>query len=301
MRYQTRTAFLLAALFVLTLPFTSSALEGKTIPEGIDVVVILANHTNLPLQDLVDKNPLIPPPAKDMFSNFTKAVSFNPLTDISGIQAMLDIDGKAGLVVASGKFDVEKITAQVKLAGTDKVTPTQFGTVQGLVAKDGKAAMCLPDASTFVGGTPDLVGKYVEAAAARTPNEAYAPLLAKASDKAYVTVMAAGDSLGKLILEKFQEKANKRELPPQKAILRDWAQKYFLFEFTGKSLLAQQADNHFELWLTYDRPEAKDCVYHLLSENTDARFRIDTAFQEFIKVLSTLPAPEPKDRPALGQ
>ncbi len=123
---------------MLVLPFGVSALTLQPIPEGMDVVVSIANHSDLPLQDLVTNNPMVPPPARDMFENFLKAVSFNPLTDITALQFLGAIEKKQMVVVASGKFDTEKIMAQIKLVGEQKFEPAQGGgqTAQMLPSRD---------------------------------------------------------------------------------------------------------------------------------------------------------------------
>ena len=291
-----RLSFFLAAFFVFSFAVLGQANALQVIPDGIDIVLAVSNHASLPLQDLVTNNPMIPSKNKEMFGNFVKAVSFNPLSDITSIQVMGQIANKAVLIVATGKFDSEKLMAQLKLVGENKMESSKINDLPAIVSKDGKDALCFLDASTVVAGTPDLLKVFLAANTGKKSSDAYAPLLAKASDKAYFTVMASGNALGKAILTAIEEKAQKRQLPPGKEALRGWCHKYFLSDITGKSLFAQQLDDKFELWATYDRSDSKDCTYHFLSENTDPHFRIDNAFKELLKTLAALPAPVEKDK-----
>lgn len=296
MLQRSRIALFLVGLSLITFAAGGPAFGLQLIPDGIDVVVAINNHSSLPLQDLISNNPMVPAQGKEIFQNFVKAVSFNPVTDISSIQLMVQIGNKAGVVVATGKFDTEKLLAQLKLVGEKNLDSSKINELPAIVTKDGKAALCFPDATTVVAGTPDLVKAYLAAAADKKANAAYTPLLAKASDKAYFTILAAGDTLGKAILAAIEAKAQKRQLPPAKEALRAWCHKFFLGDITGKSLFAQQLDDKFELWLTYDHAAAKDCTYHFLSETTDPNYRIDNAFREFLKALATVPAPAAGDK-----
>ncbi len=294
MSLRLRSTALSVALALFVLPAVWG-LPVQTIPEGVDVVAIINNQFGTLIQEGINTCPMVPPPVKDQFNNMTKAFSFNPLTDLNSVQIMGNINEKSVAIVAQGKFDCEKLMAQLKVMGEKEMTATKIGTLDAVQTKDGKAAICFVDAGTAIAGKPDLVKAYVEAAAAKKTNPAFASLLAKVNEKAYVVFMAVGDALGKKLIAKMEQKQARRPVPPAQAAIRDAMMKHFFGDVTGKWLFAQQTDDKFEMYLVYDRPEKKDCTYHLVSENDDPKARIDASIKEFLKVIATLPALPAKD------
>lgn len=262
----------------------------EPVPAGMHLVLVVHNHAGLKLSELVEANPMLPPAGKELFGNFVKATSFNPLTDVQAVQVMVRlVDLKPHPVVAAtGRFEVDKLTAQIKLLGNQEIVEAKVGPHTVLKDRRGQAALCFVSNALVVAGVPTLVDEFLAARQTRPDNGELAPLLAKFNPKAYVTLMVAGADLFKEALAKGEEKRAARGRKRNAA--EEWLYQYLTGDFTGHSLYAHLLDDRVEAWLTYDRGANQNVTIHLLAENTDPKLHLADFFAAVVKMLPTLPA-----------
>ncbi len=251
------------------------------IPEGVDAVAVVHNHSGIALEDFILKNPFVGKMELENYQNFLKATSMNPLRDISAFQAMVKFTEPQpeALLAISGQFDSEKITATMKLMGQEKVTEEKVGDMTVLVVKGGNVGFCFLEKSLAIGGSMGLLKGFIEARKTSASDPDFAPLVSQFNEKAYFTVMAAGPGLF--------EKIKKEPRHPTKPI-ELWMREYLIGDFSPKTVFGNLLDDKLEFVMTYDRAEAKDLKIHFLIEHSDAKLRIQTILAELLKALPDL-------------
>ncbi len=290
----------LALVLVITTGFSLFAVPLEIAPEGVNWIVFFSNPTAIPLSELVSKNPLLPKMPKEMFENFVKATGFNPLSDISSIQLMIQADKPEPLavVIAKGKFDVDRLIAQVKLLGTDNLQESKAGDLTVYSDKKGSASLVFIDGSTVAGGSPVLLNKFLATRTDKKGNDTLNQILPQVNEKAYFALVGADPNGTAKFMEFLNEQKQKHPArKPQMEVVRNWLMEYFTSGVNYKYIFAQQLDQEFEIRLVYDRPEAKDCKIQLIANTTDPKLFIEKHVRDFLKKLPELtppPSPEPE-------
>jgi hypothetical protein len=283
---------------VLLLSFCSlSAQAFEAIPQGTSWVVFLNNASGIPFSDFVTKNSAIPAKPREMFDIFVKAAGFNPLSDITSLQVMVKMaDPRPQVVmVARGKFDVERLGSQIKLMAADKVADGKILELNAIIEKNNRAALCFLDGTLVAMGQPDMVKAFVEAHKGTNVSDSFSGMIAQMKEKVYFAALCADKAAVEKMLVKLEEKSKQRARRPIDEKLRAWAWDFYLAGFSFKSLLVQQMEQSFELKLVYDRADQKDCYFRLMSESNDPRLSVDKQIRDLLEKL-----PAMMERPSAG-
>lgn len=294
------SCLLCSILFVM--PAWSAELEP--IPVGADIVVFVNNHSALPLGDLLKTAPL-PPMARQKIDEFMTATAFNPLKDISRIQAMIKKGATKrddnAVVVLSGTFNRDKIMSFIKEKTGKEIAEEKAGDMTIFRSNDGKAGLCFIDETKVAFGTLAALTVYLDARSGKEVSTEYDGFKQMLNDKAYAAVMVGGREFLKNEMEKGRqrrqermEKFNRMPNPVAK-----WLDTYVSEGVEPQGIFAQVLNNRAEIKLLYNRGEVSGNNVQASIEINDPKLTIDKMFGELLKVIAELPAPQPKeDKPA---
>jgi len=289
---------ILGFLLILVFAGAGFAVQFDPIPEGINIVVLVKNHSNLPLASLLEKAPL-PKEAKDKIDALINETAFNPLRDVAQVQVMVkkaeERRNDEVVIVLTGKFDKEKIPAFLKKINLP-IDETKIGEQPYWVSKDGKGGLVIFDSEKAALGKPEAVKGFIETRAGKAPSAAFDSLKSMTNEKAYVTLLVGGAEFLKNEMAKNKEKRERRrkandDMPHARNQVRTWLEDYLTGDVAPQGLFANILDDKIEAKLLYDRGESKGNFAHLLIEISDPKIKIDAIFQEFLKILPELKPP----------
>ncbi len=290
---------------LLVSPTWSAELEP--IPAGADIVVFINNHSALPLGDLLKSAPL-PPMARQRIDEFMAATAFNPLKDISRIQAMVKKGATKrednAVAVLSGSFNRDKIIGFIKEKTGREIAEEKNGDLTIFKASDGKAGLCFIDDSKVAFGTLAALTVYLDARNGKDASTEYEGFKQMLNDKAYAAVMVGGREFLKNEMEKGRQRRQERmekfhRMPNPVA---KWLDAYVSDGVEPQGIFAQVLNNRAEIKLLYNRGEVTGNNVQASIEINDPKLTIDKMFGELLTVIAELPAPQPKeDKPAPEQ
>ncbi len=297
----TRKIMLACVLFALVSVFPGLALELEPIPAGADIVVFVNNHSGLPLGDLLTSAPL-PEMAKQKIDEFIAATSFNPLKDISRIQAMIKKGATKrednAVIVLSGAFNKEKIVGFIKEKTGKELSEEKLGEYNVFKSPDGKGGLCFVDSGRVAFGTFAALSVYLEARGGKELSKDFDELVKNFDDKAYAGLMVSGSEYLQQEIEKSRERRQARmeRLGRGPNPVAAWLETYLNEGVEPQGIFAQLQNNRLEGKIFYNRADSKGLFAHAVFEVNDPKLTIEKMFGEFIKALGTMPAPEPKEK-----
>lgn len=286
----------LLMLFVLsTLPV--QALELEPIPEGADIVVVIDNHSGLPLHNILAAAP-IPEMAREKMNEFFSATSFNPLKDIRRVQLMVKKGASKkednAVAVLSGSFNPAKLQEFIRSKLGQGVDEEKSGDLTIFTAKDGKVALCLIDGSKAAIGTPPALKVFLDARSGSGLSQEYAELKKLLHEKPYAALMIGGKEFLKKEMAKNREKRKARlERRADRNPVGKMLEEYLTEGVEPVGVFAQLLDNRIEAKIFYDRNGNKNSL-NAMVEIIDPKITIDKLFGEILKALPEMPAPEAK-------
>lgn len=290
-----RKVMLFCVLFLVFSAVSGSTMEMAPIPDGADIVIVVNNHSGLPLHDLLAVAP-IPAPVRDKMQEFFSQTSFNPLKDIRHVQLMVK-KGETkrednAVFVLSGSFNQAKIMEFVKGKFGQGFAEEKVGSYNLLSSKDGKGGLCfLSDARVALGSLP-AVRVFLDAAAGTGLSREYDELKGMAHEKAYVALMVGGRSFLATEMKKNSERRQARLERSQKphAQMMKQMSEYIAGDATPKGIFAQLLENRLEARIMYERDGAASSVQAEI-EVKDARITVEKLFAEVLKALSKVQLP----------
>ena len=296
----TRVVRLIGLLFCLSAVMPVFALDLEPIPAGADIVLLVNNHSALPLGTLLDVAP-VPPPVRQKINEFLSATGFNPLKDVTRVQVMVKKGPSKpedhAAIVLTGSFNKEKILQFLSTAAGPAIVEEKLGDLTLMKSKDGKGGLCFLDASHIVLGTLPAVKTFIEAKGGSNLSTDYDSLRTLVSDKAYVALMVGGKEVLKNEFAKNQERRQKRQETHGRRSDpgRDWFESYVLDTVEPTGIFAQILDNKAEVKVFYARGGTNTNSLQASLDIHDPVLTIEAVFQAFLKVLPTLVPTGPKE------
>jgi len=286
-------------LFVLFLN-PAMAVELEPIPSGADIVLLVNNHSNLPLGELLKAAPL-PPVARQKIDEFMTATSFNPLKDVSRVQAMIKKGATRrednAVMVLSGSFNREKIMGFIKEKLTKEIAEEKSGELTIYKSNDEKGGLCFVDNSKVAFGNLAALKVYLEALAGKEVSKDFDEFKALLGEQVYAAVMVGGKEYLKKEMGKHQERHRARMEKRGNNPVVKWLDAYLSDGVEPQGLFVQLLNNKIEARIIYNRAETKNNVVKGSFEINDPKITIEKMFGEFLKVISDLPAPKPVEKP----
>lgn len=302
-----RTFFVLSLILLMAMT-CQGAPAMDPIPEGTHLVIFLGNFSQLPLSDLIRQNPFIRPKDREGLENFIKASGFNVFSDINSVQifSSLEEEKKVGAALLKGKFDTEKLAAWVKLILGEKLEQITENGQTILTDKQSKMlGVCFFDTSTILFGFVPTMQKVLECRKSGKSAPAFAEMLGKINDKAYVAVLFSGRDIMSKQISRVGEKlkSGKPQRRPE-AFMKEYLFGQLLEGLSLNYLVSQRIEDRGEIWINYDRGEQKNVGLHLLFETTDQKLFVSEFFKMLAAGLTQIPqdpppgagAPEPPNR-----
>lgn len=286
-------------LFVLFLN-PAMAVELEPIPSGADIVLLVNNHSNLPLGELLKAAPL-PPVARQNIDEFMTATSFNPLKDVSRVQAMIKKGATRrednAVVVLSGSFNQEKIMGFIKEKLAKEISEEKCGELTIYKPNDGKGGLCFVNNSKVAFGNLAALKVYLEALTGKEVSQDYDHFKAMLGEQVYAAVMVGGKEYLKKEMEKHKERHQARIEKRGPNPVAKWLEAYLSDGVEPQGIFVQLLNSKIEAKIIYNRADTKNNVIHGSFEINDPKINIDKMFGEFLKVISELPAPKPAEKP----
>lgn len=292
--------FLLTALFIFVLSLLPAmAIDLEPIPNGADIVILVNNHSGLPLGDVLTAAP-IPPMLKGKLDEFFTATSFNPLKDVSRVQLMVKKGATKrddnAVAVLSGTFNKAKIMDFIKGKFGQGIEEENLGNLTLYSSKDGKGGLCFLDNSKVALGTLAAVKVFLEAKAGTDISKNFDSLKDLLTDKTYAAVMVGGKEFLQKEMQKSSEKREARREKrqrPQNPIGK-MLESYLTEGVAPQGIFVQLLESKLEAKVFYDRSGSKSNFIHASIEIGDPKITVEKLFAELLKVLPELPAPEKK-------
>lgn len=286
----------LTLLFVLSsLPVL--ALELEPIPEGADIVLVINNHSGLPLHNILAAAP-IPEMAREKMNEFFSATSFNPFRDISRVQLMVKKGASKkednAVAVLSGSFNPAKLQDFIRNKLGQGVDEEKSGDMTIFTAKDGKVALCLIDSSKAAFGTPPALKVFLDARSGSGLSQEYTELKKLLHEKPYAALMIGGKEFLKKEMAKNRERRKARlERKAHGNPVGKILEEYLTEGVEPVGVFAQLLDSRIEAKIFYDRNGSKNSL-NAMVDIIDPKITIDKLFNEILKAIPAIPTPEAK-------
>jgi len=208
-----RKAFFAVLVVLVFSVMPAQALDLDPIPEGADIVLIVNNHSKLPLHEVVNAAP-IPAMAREKMNEFFSAASFNPFRDIARVQLMVKKgetkrDDNA-VAVLTGSFNQSQIQGFIKDKLGQGIDEENVNGLTMFKAKDGKVGLCIIDGAKAAIGTPPALKAYLEARGGTAISQEYDELKKMLHEKPYAALMIGGKEFLKKEMEKNRERRKAR-------------------------------------------------------------------------------------------
>jgi len=281
----------LAVLFFLAVACVGPAfgLSLAPIPDGFNIVIVLHNHSGLPIADFTDKIPF-PPPVKEKIDEFLSGTGFHPLRDITRIQIMAKKTrpGKGkpdeGLVVITCKFPKAKIAEFIKSKGI----PLQESKLGSFDFWSGpKGGICFLSDSKIAVGPESTLQKFIEALEGKNLSKDFDSIGNSINDKAYFTLLVGNKEYLKAEIKRQGERREQRA-GEQKPLAKFF--NAYLTEGTEPILLQVHVlDSQAEFKGTYTR-DGKAFSFRALAECDDPKLALNNLLPAFAEeALKNLP------------
>lgn len=299
-----RKAFFAVLVVLVFSVMPAQALDLDPIPEGADIVLIVNNHSKLPLHEVVNAAP-IPAMAREKMNEFFSAASFNPFRDIARVQLMVKKgetkrDDNA-VAVLTGSFNQSKIQGFIKDKLGQGIDEENVNGLTMFKAKDGKVGLCIIDGAKAAIGTPPALKAYLEARGGSALSQEYEDLKKMLHEKPYAALMIGGKEFLKKEMEKNRERRQARlERKARKNPVGKMLEEYLSEGVQPTGVFAQLLESRVEAKIFYDRNGNKNSLNAMI-EVIDPKITIEKLFGEILKVVPEIPAPENKPEKPVEQ